>query len=243
MITYIRKNAMFVGLLTVLIVVSICFGGYTLIQKNEHNEVVLPPDQEEPTVNDAEIAEFEGSYGSDASVHLSWSIKRNNHELKSVKLFHDGKQIGGEMKDLSSFEMAQSLYQFPAGNCKFTLQAEFDENTTLTKDVNVFIRYVMNIEMEHQPVKNGVLLKLKYAYDEQSPVSVPRIKFTNGSNVPFSVSYQATKKKINGTIVHAETTFQLNTQSIAPGSYPVTIRWIFEGLNISKDFEIIVTKE
>ena len=95
MITYIRKNAMFVGLLTVLIVVSICFGGYMLIQRNEHKEVVLPPDQEEPTVSDAEIAEFEGSYGNDASVHLSWSIKRNNHE-KASSCFMTGNKSAGK---------------------------------------------------------------------------------------------------------------------------------------------------
>lgn len=242
LITYIRKNAMFVGLLCVLIVVSIGFGGYMLVQKSEHKEPILPPDQNEPAQTEAQISEFTGNYGNDASVSLSWAIKRNNHELKSVKLFHDGKQIGGEMKDLASFEMAQSVYQFPSGNCKFTLQAEFDENTVITKDVNVFISYVMNIDMVDEKVEDGILLRLKYAYDKQSPVSVPRIKFTNGSNVPFSVSYQDTKHTENGTIVHAETTFKLNTDNLAPGSYPVTIRWIFEGLNISKDFPITVIK-
>lgn len=242
MITYIRKNAMFVALLSVLIIVSVGFGGYMLVQNNENKEPILPPDNGQTTETNAVISEFTGSYSNDASVHVSWSIQRNNHELKSVKLFHDGKQIGGEMKDLSSFEMAQSVYQFPAGNCKFTLQAEFDENIKLTKEIDVFIRYVMNIEMEHEAVKDGILLKLKYAYDKQSPVSVPRIKFTNGSNVPFSVSYQNTKQTENGTIVHAETTFKLNTDNLAPGSYPLTIRWIFEGLNISKDFPITVNK-
>ena len=83
---------------------------------------------------------------------------------------------------------------------------------------------------------------LKYSYDKQNPVNVPRIKFTNGSNIPFSVSYQDTKQSVNGTIVNAVTTFKLNTDKIASGSYPITIRWIFEGLNISKDFTTTVIK-
>lgn len=243
LITYIRKNAMFVGLLTVLLTVCIVFGGYMLIQNNEHKDPIQPPKPDDTTEKAAAITDFNGTYGKDAVVYLNWSINRNQHELKSVKLFQDGKQIGGEMKDLSSFVMAQNVYQFPAGNCKFTLQAEFDENTVITKDVNVFISYVTDISMDSEEVSNGVLLKLKYAYDKQSPVSVPRIKFTNGGNIPFSVSYQDTKQSLSGTMIHAETTFRLNTNKLAPGSYSMTIRWIFEGLNISKDFPITVNKE
>ena len=242
MITYIRKNAMFVGLLTVLLIVSLSFGGYMLIQKSENKDPIQPPEPDLPIETAAVITDFTGTYGNDASVYLNWSINRNHHELKSVKLYQDGKQIGGEMKDLSSFVMAQSVYQFPAGNCKFTLQAEFDENTTISKDVNVFISYVMDISMDSEPVSDGLLLKLKYSYDKQNPVSVPRIKFTNGSSIPFSVSYQDTKQSVNGTIVNAVTTFKLNTDKIASGSYPITIRWIFEGLNISKDFTTTVIK-
>lgn len=242
LITYIRKNAMFVALLSVLIIVSIGFGGYMLIQKNENKDPIQPPEPDDSSETAAVITDFTGTYGNDASVYLSWSINRNQHELKSVKLYQDGKQIGGEMKELSSFVMAQSVYQFPAGNCKFTLQAEFDENTTISKDVDVFISYVMDISMDSEAVSDGLLLKLKYSYDKQNPVSVPRIKFTNGSSVPFSVSYQDTKQSVNGTIVNAVTTFKLNTDKITSGSYPVTIRWIFEGLNISKDFPITVTK-
>ncbi len=243
LITYIRKNAMFVGLLSVLLIACIGFGGYMLIQKSENEKVILPPEGEETAEKTASISSFEGSYGRDATVYLNWTIDRNNQELQSVKLFHDGKQIGGEMKDLSAFAMAQSVYQFPSGNCTFSLRAEFADDVVVSKDINVFISYVMDIDMVSEEVDDGLLLKLKYAYDKQNPVSVPRIKFTNGGSTPFAVSYQDTKQTVSGTIIHAETIFKLNTDNLAPGSYPVTIRWIFEGLNISKDYNITVNKK
>ncbi len=241
LVEYIRKNAMFVGLLLVFIGACIGFGVYALMQR-PGDSVVSTPDPTETPQEGPAITSLEGNYGHDATVYLNWSIDRDNQELTSVKLYQDDRMIGGEMKDLTSFAMAQSIYQFPPGDCKFVLQAEFADGNEVTKEVSVFINYILNINMETEPTADGLYLKLTYSYNENTPVSVPRVKFINGNNTPFTVFYQETNTKKSGSIIQAETVFKINTEQLAPGEYPVTIRWIFEGLNTSKDYNITVEK-
>ncbi len=242
LLAYIRKNAMFVALLSVIVVCCIGFGISMLLHNDNNHVPSLPPQSDDPVVTNPKISSFEGSYGRDATVYLSWSITRGESDIESVKLYHEERQIGGEMKDLSSFSMAESLYQFPSGNCTFTLQVTFSDGTSDRRDVQVYIYNVMDIQMNTEKVEDGILLKLSYIYDENNPVDVPRVKFIAGSQNPFKLSYQETKKSQNGAMVYAETIFKLNTNQLSKGSYPITIRWIFDGANISKDFEITVEK-
>ncbi len=239
LIEYVRKNATFVGLLLIFIGASIGFGIYMLIQQTENPEVPIPDITDRP-IDEPAITSLEGNYGHDATVYLNWTIDRANQELTSVKLYQDDRMIGGEMKELTSFAMAQSIYQFPPGECKFVLRAEFAGGKEVSKEVSVFINYILNVNMETEPVDDGLMLKLTYSYNESTPVGVPRVKFINGNNMPFTVFYQETKTKKSGSIVQAETIFKLNTQQLTPGEYPVTIRWIFEGLNTSRDYNITV---
>lgn len=241
MIAFVRKNAVFVGLLLILLGISVGFGVYMMIQ-HVSDDVMASPGTVETPREGPSITSFEGNYGHDATVYLNWSIDRDDREIKSVKLYQNDRMIGGEMKDLTSFAMAQSIYQFPAGECQFVLQAEFEDGSEVKKEVTVFINYVLNINMETEPTDDGLLLKLSYSYHESTPVSVPRVKFINGNNTPFTVFYQETNTQKSGSIIHAETIFKLNTDQLAPGQYPLTIRWIFEGLNTSKDYEITVEK-
>lgn len=241
LIAYVRKNATFVGLLLVFISSAIGFGIYTLIQQTENPEVPIPDISETPK-DGPSISSFEGNYGHDATVYLHWSIDREGQDLTSLKLYQNDRMIGDEMKDLTSFAMAQSIYQFPPGECKFVLRASFADGSEAQKEVSVFINYILKINMETEPAAEGLMLKLTYSYNENTPVSVPRVKFINGNNMPFNVFYQGTNTKKTGSIIRAETIFELNTEQLSPGEYPVTIRWIFEGLNTSKDYNITVKK-
>lgn len=238
---FVRKNAVFVGLLLLLVGIGGGFGIYTWMQ-HFFDASVSASGTQAPANNEPSITSFEGYYGHDATVYLNWSINRNNQELKSVKLYQNDHLIGGEMKDLTSFAMAQSIYQFPAGECQFTLRTEWADGEEISKDVTVFINYVLSINMDSEPTSGGLLLKLDYSYHESTPVSVPRVKFINGGNTPFTVIYQETNTKKYGSIIQAETVFKIDTTQLPAGKYPVTIRWIFEGLNTSKDYDITVNK-
>lgn len=243
LLAYMRRNAMFVTLFSVILACCIGFGIYTILQSEPHSAVDTPPQGgDEPQPSQARISSFEGTYGHDATVHLSWSIDRAESDVESVRLYQGEHQIGGEMKELSSFSMSESLYQFPSGSCTFTLKVNFGDGSEDSRDVSVFISKVMGISMKSETSDNGILLKLSYIYDENNPVDVPRVKFITGSNNPFTLSYQTTEKSKSGAMIHAETIYKLNTDQLSAGSYPVTIRWIFDGANISKDFDIVVEK-
>lgn len=242
LIEYIRKNAIFVALLSVMVVLCVCFGGYMMLQSSTTSAVTPKPEPVEEETKTPTIKSIEGAYGRDGSVLISWSIDRADQELKSVKLYKGDRQLGGEMKDLTRFSMAQSIYQFPSGNCMFTLKATFVDGTELTKDVSVYINQVMGINMTTETMKDGVLLKLTYSYDQDNPVSIPRIKFITGNNIPFDLSYQETTRKKVGSMEQATTTFKITTTNLQPGAYDLTVRWIFDGLNISKDYPVTIEK-
>lgn len=241
LIQYIRKNAVFLALLLVLLICCVFFGGYIWTQRSvqDPSHQNVPPVKEE---SQPSISSFEGTYGHDAAVHLNWTIDRADKQLLSLKLYYGDSEVGGEMKDLSSFSMAQSVYQFPTGNCQFTLKALFSDDVEVSKEVSVFISYVQKINMQKEESETGVLLKLSYTYDKNNPVSVPSIKLLNTGNHPFAVAYQDTKREQNGNLERAETTYVVDTSKLEPGDYHFTIRWIFNGLNISKDYNVDITK-
>ncbi|MCI9311841.1 MAG: hypothetical protein HFE68_00580 [Erysipelotrichaceae bacterium] len=244
LVAFLRRNAMFVTLLGVILTCFVGFGIYRLIEGNQAGAFI--PDATDPVENtpntDGVIRSFEGTYGRDATVHLSWSIDRKDTELTSLRLYHEEKPIGGDMKDLSSFSMSESLYQFPSGECTFTLKATFANGSEDTREVRVFIAQVMGITMKTENSENGILLKLNYLYDENNPVEVPRVRFMSGNSYALSLSYQKTNRTKSGSMMQAETIYLLHTDQLASGTYPITIRWIFDGANISKDFNISVEK-
>lgn len=238
---YIRKNAVFLGLLVVLLACCGIFGGYMLTQRTS---TTSKPAQPEPVEEQKEpsIRSLEANYGYDGAVHVTWAIDRADQELSSLRLYYGETAIGGEMKDLSSFSMAQSVYQFPSGECTFTLKASFSNGTNLEKEVTVFINYVMIVSMKEEAVADGVLLKLTYKYDQTNPVKEPRIKLFNTNNLPYGVTYQETTREQSGNMETAVTTYKISTAQLMPGTYSVTVRWFFSDMNVSDDYQVQINK-
>lgn len=240
---YIRKNIVFVSLLSTLLCITIFFGGYLLMnqpKKPSEPSPTPPPPVEEQT---PEITSLEGNYDKDAQVTLHWSINRGDETIKSVRLYQGERQLGGDMNGLTSYSFAQNLYQFPTGDVKFRLQVNFENGEELSKEVTIFIVHVLNIQMTSENVEDGVLLKLSYQYDAANPVAIPRIKTLNDVyKQPFEFIYQDTIRETSGSLESATTTYKIGTTKVAEGEYKYTIRWIFDGLNTSKDFPIKITK-
>lgn len=241
LIQYIRNNAMFVLLLLSFLCFALFFAGYMLFTREEEP---LTPEPKPPIQNEggAKIKTLEANFGQDEAVHLSWSIDKANLELKSVQLYYEGKRLEGEMKALSSYALPQSIYQFPSGDCVFTLKAMFSDGTEVSKDVTVSISSVTNIQMTQEQKGEDLLLKLSYSYDPSNPIGVPRIKLMMDNNYPFELHHESTNRTKNGTLENGITTYRIATNKVNPGTYHIRIRWIFDGVNISKDFDVTITK-
>ncbi len=241
LIQYIRNNAMFVLLLLSFLCFALFFGSYMFISKEEE---AITPEPKPPIQNEggAKITTLEANFTQDETVHLSWSIDKANLELVSVQLYCEGRRLEGEMKDLSSYALPQSIYQFPSGNCIFTLKVMFGDGTELSKDVTVSINSVTNIQMTKEQKGEDLLLKLSYSYDPNHPIGVPRIKLMMDNNYPFELHHESTTRTKNGNLENGVTTYRIATKKVADGTYHIRVRWIFDGVNISKDFDVTLTK-
>lgn len=243
-LAYARKNIVFLGLLGALLCITVFFAVYLIMnQPKESNDPVITPPPVVEEDSDPAINSFEGNYGKDAQVTLSWSIDAGTEDIKSIKLFQGERQLGGDMKDLTSYSFAQNLYQFPTGDVKFTINVELSNEEIMSQDASVFIRYVLNISMKEEKSEDGIILKLSYQYDKNNPVAVPRIKILNNQTAqPFEFTYQDTKTETNGSLESAVTSYKIGTSKVASGTYELSVRWIFDGLNTSKDFPVTITK-
>lgn len=249
-INYIKKNMVFVGLLSVLLFITVAGTIYIVWNKQseppvENNNPPAPQPEPDPVVEEKAltITSFEGSYGKDGQVHFSWAIDAGTQTIKSVQLLYKGTALPGEMKTLTSYAYAQSLYQFDTGDNLFTLRVLTEKGETITKEVNVNINMAYALSMSSELVEDGVLVKLSYEYDGNNPVDVPRIFVLNNTSAqPFTYDYQTTEHTQKGSMVQAVTIYKIGTKDVAAGTYNVKIRWTFDGLNISRDYPLEIVK-
>lgn len=244
LIAYIRKNIVFVSLLSILLVITIGAGIFLWINQQATITPVINTPDPEPAAQEEEttITSLEGSYTRDGQVRLSWSIHAGTNTIESVKLYHKEKALGGEMKALTSYSLSQSLYQFPTGDTTFTLKVSLANGEVISKDVHVFIDYIIDMNMTYEQEGDRMIIRLAYRYDDANPVSVPRIKFLSSSSLAIVFSYMDTTRESTQGITTATTSFSVDISNVPQGSYTATIRWIFDGINISKDYPITITR-
>lgn len=243
-ITYIRKNIVFVSLLSILLVITIGAGIFLWLDQQSTISPAPSTPEPDPIIEEVEtsISSLEGSYTKSGEVLLSWSIQTGTHAVNSVRLYHGEKSLGGEMKALTSYSLSQSLYQFPTGNNTFTLKVTLENNEVIERDVNIFINYILDMNMSYEQSEAAVTIRLTYRYDDANPVSVPRIKCLDSSSLPLAFTYVDTKRESTQGVTTAVTTFSIDISNVKQGEYDATIRWIFEGLNISKDYPIKIKR-
>lgn len=241
-ITYIRKNIVFVTLLSILLVITI--GAGIFLWLNQETPISPPTPVPPPVADDVEttISSLEGSYTKSGDVLLSWSIQTGTQAVSSVRLYHGEKVLGGEMNALTSYSLSQSLYQFPTGNNTFTLKVTLENNEVIEKNVDVFIDYILDMNMTYEQEEQDVIIHLTYRYDDDNPVSVPRIKCLDSASLPLTFTYVDTTRESTQGITTAITTFKIDISNVKQGNYQVSIRWIFEGLNTSRDYPITIKR-
>ena len=62
------------------------------------------------------------------------------------------------------------------------------------------------------------------------------------NNYPFELHHESTTRTKNGNLENGVTTYRIATKKVADGTYHIRVRWIFDGVNISKDFDVTLTK-
>lgn len=244
LITYIRKNIVFVILLSILLLITIGAGIFLWMDHQASLPAPAPAPSPDPVVEEVEtsISSLEGSYSKNGEVQLTWSIYQGTHTVSSVRLFYGDKDLAGELKALTSYSLSQSLYQFPTGNTTFTLKAVLDNQEVITKEVTVFIDYIVDMNMTSEQSENTLTIHLTYRYDDANPVSIPRIKYLHSASLPLSFQYVDTTRQSTQGFTTATTTYTIDISNVKQGSYEATIRWIFDGINMSRDYPITIKR-
>lgn len=244
MINYIRRNKVFVFLLSVIVMITAVLGIYyvTYIKKTDPQLPVInaPMEKEE---KETAIASFQGSYDSEAKqVRLSWSLQQGEQKITSLKLLHDDNTVA-DVNALNSYVLNQDVYRFPGGENTFVLTGTLENGETIEKEARITIEYFSSIDCTAAESENGMMISLTYKYREGTDVQTPRI-VANSLPYPYKFNFKETKKEkpVDGYVT-ATTVFEVDARE-AESDEEVTIRWIFDSIGASYDFPItIIAKE
>lgn len=244
--TYIRKNAVFVSILSVFLVIILGIGVFYVMQNTDSDEAP----KTKPTTNQTNkktktsIATFSGYFGGEDSIILSWSLSEGSSRVQRLELYRD-KNILADVSSLLSYELPLSAYQLTTGNNHFTLKAYLQDGTEISKDADVLVDFVLHASHTITPTEGGQILNLNYRYGTANPVGVPSISFTYGTNGDAraaSVAYRTTTyETFDSLFTQANTSYFLDTSKLADGEYSMNFRYFFKDVDESYDFTVTFT--
>ncbi len=236
---YLRKNIVFIILLSVIVAITMGLSIYyaLFVKGPNDNKVESNPPMQEKKM--AKVQDFKGYYGNDKQIHLSWNIVPYQSVITSVELYHQGTMIA-DVSNLNSYTLPQSVYQFPGGENAFTLNVQLKDEDMIRAETTVTLDYLTSVNCTSKESEEGMLVTLSYRYEKGLHVTVPRIA-VNAASYDYRFSYKETIKTEDGNFMIEETTYEIDTR-YAQASSKVTIRWIFDSLNRSFDFPLEILK-
>lgn len=241
---FIRKNLVFLLLLNILIIVIVFFTYQMLIENSSKHDVKPPVIDMNPNIDveEPKITWLSGDYRRNDQILIMWATNIAVDQIKSINLFYGNQQLGGEMKHLTSYMLDEKLYQFPTGKNTFELVVTLINGKQLKEVVEVEISPVVNIQMETETKDQTFYVHLSYMYNSGEPVKIPHIIIPNSTTYNWQVFYDTTIRKQGTPLDTAITTYKISLANVSEGTHSLTLRWFFEGLNISEDFTVSLVK-
>lgn len=189
MFDFIRKNKVFVASLTFCICIILFLSTCLVLKKTngEDNILVLPPILNPVEDKDPEISLFKGDFNDENNtVFLTWDYQLNSHTFQKVELYRNDFLIQ-TYYDERQCEISIFEYAITTGYNNFEVILYYDNGMAVTKEANVFVDYVFDIETSHQLVDNnlgkGYLVTIEYVYNTKTPAGFPELNIeTNYSS-------------------------------------------------------------
>lgn len=245
-ITYIKKNVMFVFLLVSLLLIGIGLSAYYFLNQpkkpleEEQNEQVEEP-KEETKITGVEISTFEGYLSKDHAVVFHWDYEGDTSIVTSAGLYYEGNKLA-DVKGYRQYSLMQSTYQFKGGNNVFELRLETTEGPVV-KETTVSIDYISSHKVNLVENENGYDIQLIYTVDAGVTLKTPRILLNNAGKQKYGISYKdQTIQNEDGKQV-VTVTFQLDTSQVEVGTYTLDVRWVFDDINKIFDDKITIEKK
>ncbi|MDE6475901.1 MAG: hypothetical protein K2L08_03525 [Erysipelotrichaceae bacterium] len=235
MMVYLRKNIVFIILLSIIIVITTGLTVYYAFFVKVDNISNIEENVATPEHKTAKVQDFKGYYGSDNQVYLSWNIIPYQSIITSVALYHQDVMIA-DVSNLKHYTLPQDVYKFPGGENVFSLHVQLKDEEMVRAETTVMLDHLTSVKCISTESEEGMLVTLSYRHRKDFEVAVPRIT-VNASSSEYHFSYKDTTKTEDGDFIVEETTYEINTRN-AQASKKVTIRWIFDSLNRSFDFPL-----
>lgn len=256
MMDFIKKNKMFVAVLTFIFVVMAAVAVYALTL-NKPSNVVLPPelvDNNIPTTDSdtdpektherAVIRNFYGHFDDGGnSVILYWDIASNDSVIEKIELYSQNNLIAN-VTNTQSYEMPITVYQFATGVNEFELRCSLKNEVSISEKTSVVVDYIFDFQSSHEFVNDptrgeGVMISLTYTYNLSTPVGTPIITVKDSNDADTAVDFVAnTELSHTNNYVTVMTTYFLPTSSYPEGLASWRVIWNFDVVQISSEDRI-----
>lgn len=250
MIDYMKRNAMFVLILAVIIIVTAAVAFYQVLVASPSSQ-----DQEtaqsnqiqsvEPTETETAIVGFTGKLTNNDVVVLTWQIDQGQRSVTSSTLYYVDAQKGdvwlADVTNHSSYQLSQDAYQFAGGANTFKIVCTLDDDEQIESTATVNIVSIDEIEFHKEDAENGVYLILQYSSAAGTVIDVPVLSFYGNEAESFSIHYLSAQKKEEQGKLTTTVSYLLQDNDVKEGNYRFTIK--FQFLQLNQDYEYTVEYE
>ena len=250
MIRFIQKNKIFVGLLTVIVLLIGAMGIY-LLQGDKEIDVPLPPiisdpeeiPEEEVKVR-AAISNFYGNFDDQGNtVFLYWDLKSNDSVIEKVELYSQDTFIA-DVSNTHSYEMPITVYQFATGNNEFELRCSLKNEVSLSEKTVVSVSYIFDVERSHQLIDSEefgkvIEVTIKYTNNKSTPVGIPSLIVKDLKGTLVSTTFKKNEDiSVVNNYVTASTTYYFQVNGYEPNDYTWNAKWNFDVVSLGFDYTI-----
>lgn len=242
--TKIKNNKVFIFLFVILLSIMAVLSYRLIVPANDNN---FNLNKDEPS----KVAQITNLYGrfsdSRLAVEISWGIHPGNKKVKNVSLFYDDKKLK-DVNDVRSLSLPIAENDIETGNHKFDLLVDFEDESSLSKTIYIYIDEAYNFSVSSQNSETKSTYTVTYYYDKRRPVQAPTVRFT-GSSSAFTINYISSKiveEKDNKVKMQAE--YELLYNNAKRGDYALNFVFSFPEYNLELDdytasFRIASTEE
>lgn len=240
MVDFIKRNKIFCTCMSFLMIVMITLGAGIFIKRNSGEELPIlfdPSDKKEPV-----ISLFTGNfYDESNTLTLAWDYETYRHKFNKVELYFQDELIQKFNQTDKSFEVKINEYGITTGDNLFTLKLYYDQGEIAEKTANVFVDYIFDISMNHQPVDNdlgkGYLLTIKYSYNSVTPVGIPTLTV----DTPLWYKWHYIDKKtvdLGNGYLETEARYMLNFKEFPDEDIYINLSYNFESVGVRESYSI-----
>ena len=197
MLDFIRRNKVFTVCfsfcLIIIMFLSVLLGLKTF--NIDENILVLPPIMNPNNeLDDPNFTFFKGNFDDEKNtIFLTWDYKLNSHSFQKIEIYRENLLIGTYYNE-RQIEIPIMTNNICTGYNEFELVLYYDNGLATTKNTQVFVDYIFDIETSHQLIDNnlgkGYLFVVTYTYNTNTPVGYPNLDIVTNYSSEFRKSWK-----------------------------------------------------